>query len=156
MRRAARGLVLDPDGRVLLVRFEFPDGSAPLWAMPGGGVDEGETHGQALARELAEEVGLDSFEPGPWVWHREHVFPFYGGGWDGQIEETMLVRTGAFEPAPRFTPEELAAEYVTAVRWWTQAELAESLELFAPRQLPQLVAALLREGPPGEPFDVGV
>ena len=155
MRRAARALVLDPEGRVLLVRFEFPDDMA-LWAMPGGGVDEGESHGEAIVRELAEEVGLASFEPGPWIWHREHVFPFYGGGWDGQIEETMLVRVPAFEPAPRFTLEELAAEYVTAVRWWTQEELAASGERFAPRRLPELVVELLRDGPPADLVDIGV
>lgn len=155
MRIAARALILDPDDRALLVRFEFPDQTA-LWAMPGGGVDEGETHEQAVARELEEEVGLASFEPGPWIWVREHVFPFYGGGWDGQIERTMLVRTGAFEPRPRFSVEELAREFVTAVRWWTQAELAGSVELFAPRRLPELVAALLRDGPPAEPVDVGI
>ena len=68
----------------------------------------------------------------------------------------MLVRTPAFEPEPRFTPEQLAAEYVTGIRWWTQEELAASDELFAPRRLPELVAALLRDGPPGEPVDVGV
>jgi hypothetical protein len=66
------------------------------------------------------------------------------------------VRTPAFEPAPRFTPDELAAEFVTAVRWWTQAELAAAEALFAPRRLPELVAALLRDGPPGEPVDAGV
>jgi 8-oxo-dGTP pyrophosphatase MutT (NUDIX family) len=156
MRIAARALVLDPAGRVLLVRFHFPDQQAPIWAMPGGGVDEGETHEQAIVRELAEEVGLAEFEPGPWIWSREHVFPFYGGGWDGQIERTMLVRVPAFEPQPRFSVEELAAEYVTAVRWWTPAELASSGERFAPAALPGLVAALLRDGPPDEIVDVGV
>lgn len=155
MRIAARALVLDPDDRALLVRFEFPDQTA-LWAMPGGGVDEGETHEQAIARELEEEVGLAAFEPGPWIWLREHVFPFYGGGWDGQICRIMLVRTEAFEPSPRFSAEELAAEYVTGLRWWTQEELATSKERFAPTRLPGLVAALLRDGPPAQPFDVGI
>ena len=45
---------------------------------------------------------------------------------------------------------------MTGIRWWTQAELAASEERFAPRRLPELVAALLRDGPPGEPVDVGV
>ena len=53
-------------------------------------------------------------------------------------------------------PSELAAEFVTGLRWWTPAELEASDELFAPRRLPELVAALLRDGPPGEPLDVGV
>ena len=154
LRQAARAVVLDPADRILLVRFEFPE--AGFWATPGGGVDQGETHEQAIVRELAEEVGLSGFELGRWIWTREHVFPFWDGSWDGQVERYALVRTAAFEPVPRFTPEELAAEFVTGMRWWTQEELAASDELFAPRRLPELVAALLRDGPPGEPLDVGV
>ena len=55
-----------------------------------------------------------------------------------------------------FSTEQLASEYVTGIRWWTQEELGASEELFAPGRLPELVAALLRDGPPGEPIDVGV
>jgi ADP-ribose pyrophosphatase YjhB (NUDIX family) len=154
MRQAARAVVLDPADRILLVRFEFPRGS--FWGTPGGGVDEGETHEDAIRRELAEEAGLDEVDLGPWIWTREHVFPFENGLWDGQAERFVLVRALAFEPAPRFTAEQLRAEYVTELRWWTLPELHASAELFAPRRLPALLAALLRVGPPGEPLDVGV
>jgi hypothetical protein len=109
-----------------------------------------------VKRELDEEAGLRDFELGPWVWTRQHVFPFEDGLWDGQAERYMLVRTSAFVPRPRFTTAELEAEYVTGMRWWTAAELASSDEVFAPRRLPELLVALLRDGPPGEPVDVGV
>ena len=154
LRQAVRAVVLDPADRILLVRFEFPD--RELWATPGGGIDEHESVEQAIRRELDEELGLVDVELGPWIWTREHVFPFWDGSWDGQVERYVLVRTRAFEPVPRFSPEELAAEFVTGMRWWTVDELAGSDELFAPRRLPELVAELLREGPPGEPVDVGV
>ena len=154
LRQAARAVVLDPADRILLVRFQFP--ARTVWATPGGGIDHGETHEQAIVRELAEEAGLEEVELGPWIWTRTHVFPFESGRWDGQQERYVLVRTPAFEPAPRFTPDELAAEFVTAVRWWTQAELAAAEVVFAPRRLPELVAALLRDGAPGESVDVGV
>ena len=58
--------MLDPDDRILLVRFEFPD--RMLWATPGGGIDVGESAEAAIVRELAEEVGLDDAELGPWIW----------------------------------------------------------------------------------------
>ena len=154
LRQAARAVLLDPDDRILLVRFQFPD--VAVWGTPGGGVDPDETHEQAIVRELAEEAGLEDVVLGPWIWTREHVIPFLDGNWDGQVERFVLVRTARFEPVPRFTPEQLAAEYVTGIRWWTQEELAASDEVFAPRRLPELVAALLRDGPPGEPVDVGV
>ena len=37
LREAARAVILDPGGRILLVRFEFPDRS--IWACPGGGLE---------------------------------------------------------------------------------------------------------------------
>ncbi len=154
LREGARAVIFDPADRILLVRFTFPELS--LWATPGGGLDPGETHEQAVARELVEEAGLDEVELGPWVWTRTHMHPSLDGNWDGQRDRYFLVRTPAFEPAPRFTVEQLASEYVSGIRWWTQEEFATSAELFAPRRLPELVAVLLRDGPPGEPIDVGV
>jgi 8-oxo-dGTP pyrophosphatase MutT (NUDIX family) len=154
LRRAVRAVVLDSDERVLLVRFDF--GDRLVWATPGGGIEEGETDEHALRRELREEAGLESFELGPLVWTRTHEVPLAGGRWDGQTERCYLVRTPRFEPMPRLTWSELRQEGMTAVRWWTSDELVTSDTLFAPRRLPALVAAIVREGPPAQPLDAGV
>ena len=152
IRDAVRAVVLDPDDRVLLVRFEFVHWVG--WATPGGGVSPGEDDDVALRRELAEETGLGAFELGPLVWTRLQLLEL--GEWDGQVERYYLLRVPAFEPTPGLTWAELNAEYVTAVRWWSQDELEATDAEFAPRHLPRLVRELILEGPPAEPLDVGV
>lgn len=153
LRQAVRAVVLDPDDRILLVRFDFPDRA--VWATPGGGIEEGETDAHALQRELLEEAGLAGYELGPLIWRRTHVFEL-AGGFDGQHERYYLVRTPRFEAVPRLSWEDLRLEGMSAVRWWTLAELARTAELFAPRRLPVLAAGIVRDGPPAEPVDVGV
>jgi ADP-ribose pyrophosphatase YjhB (NUDIX family) len=154
MRSAVRAIVLDPADRILLVRFAFDD--REVWACPGGGIEDGEALEAAIRRELDEEVGLTTFELGPCVWTREHVIPLFGGRWDGQRERFHLVRSPAFEPRPRLTAEELAAEAVVGMRWWEPAELRASDRTFAPRRLAALLDELRAAGPPPAPIDAGL
>ncbi len=48
-------VVTDPDGRILMVHKTDND----LWALPGGGMDLGESIADAAVRETKEETGID-------------------------------------------------------------------------------------------------
>jgi G:T/U-mismatch repair DNA glycosylase/8-oxo-dGTP pyrophosphatase MutT (NUDIX family) len=138
-REAVRGLVVDRDDRVLLVRFWGPGRDRSWWGSPGGGIEPGESHEQALVRELHEEIGLQDFELGPLVFEHVGEFP-----WARQLYRqrniTYLVRVPEHEPQANV---DLAAEGVAEVRWWTLAELAASGEQLAPLDLVERVRNLL-------------
>jgi ADP-ribose pyrophosphatase YjhB (NUDIX family) len=52
---AVSAIVTDDQGRILLIRRT----DNKYWAIPGGGVEPGESVSQATAREVKEETGMD-------------------------------------------------------------------------------------------------
>lgn len=154
-RQAVRALVVSPDDEVLLARFVFPNG-VEVWALPGGGVEDGETHEDGLRRELREELGLTEVDIGPHVWNREHVVPMRTGH-DGQRDRIHLIRCERFEPEPTIGWAALRDEYVHELRWWTIPEIVERTDVrFVPRGLAAHLVTLLSGGVPDHPIDVGV
>lgn len=55
--------MMDAAGQVLLARRPWTKHHGGLWEFPGGKVDAGEDHGEALVRELHEELGITAFAP---------------------------------------------------------------------------------------------
>jgi ADP-ribose pyrophosphatase YjhB (NUDIX family) len=53
----AGAVVVDADGRVLLLKHVFRTGSG--WGIPGGFIEKGEQPEEAVRRELREEAGLE-------------------------------------------------------------------------------------------------
>ena len=63
----AVGILIDPQGRVLITRRAPQSHQGGLWEFPGGKVEPGETIVDALARELKEELGVTVLTSEPFM-----------------------------------------------------------------------------------------
>ncbi len=70
------GAVIDPDGRVLIAQRPAGRKLAGGWEFPGGKVEPGEARRDALARELAEEIGIVVTGPVRPLVRLSHVYSY--------------------------------------------------------------------------------
>lgn len=124
------------------------------WAMPGGGLDDGETLREGVQREVREETGWTDIEPGALLCTWEHDYTRIGVP-VRQHEHIFVAHGPRRDPIGDLTASH-AEDGILRWRWWTQRELAESREALWPPQLSDLVAAFLRDAPRDPtPVDLG-
>ena len=106
----AVGILMKPNGDVLLGCRPEGKPYAGYWEFPGGKVEPGESVLDALKREFAEEIGVNILSAEPWC-GVEHVYPhahvrlhFYiSREWQGDpqsLEGQKLAWQGSFNVSP--------------------------------------------------------
>ncbi|GAA4477161.1 NUDIX domain-containing protein [Rhodococcus olei] len=144
MRTSARVVLVDEDGRVLLLRGHDPQvPDVYFWFTIGGGVESGESLRETAVREIREETGLavDAAQLRGPIWRRVAVFPY-----DGDLIRSEELFFALAHPA--FTPQrsgftELERRAISGHRWCTpedMRQIAAGGETVYPEDLPDLVA----------------
>lgn len=157
-RATARLIILDPEGRILLIEYANVRESAVhpglkrFWFTPGGGIEAGETAAQAALREMAEEVGLTGLPLIGEVARRDAVNDVFTRAAFCR-ERYFLVRTpdAAFDTARLAETDQ---DEVLDVRWWRIAELERSGAVVIPRAILALAARLAGGEIPATPVDL--
>ena len=145
-------LLLDEEDRLLLVHGRDPRTGNSHWYPVGGGVEPGESLHEAATREAYEETGLPTLLQGTSVWSRDHTYEFDGRSVEVH-EDWLLHRVERFDPAPAGMSDYETAT-VLGFRWWHADELSRTTDSVFPPTLGQLLARLVREGPPRAPIDI--
>ena len=143
-RRAARVLVVDAAGRVLMLRGCDPaDPGRPYWFTVGGGLEPGESVAEAAVRELAEETGLrlPIGEVGEPVWNDVTEFPFDGRRYR-QEQSWFLVRVPSLDVDLSGFDEIERATVIRRGRGGRPADFAAASEPYYPPDLPVLLRRL--------------
>ena len=127
----AVGILMKPNGDVLL--GQRPDGKpyAGYWEFPGGKVERGEAIVDALKREFVEELGVEIVDAQPWC-GVEHVYEhahvrlhfFISRAWRGE-PQSLEGQAFAWQGTVGVTP--LLPATIPLLQWLDLVRLEETI-----------------------------
>jgi 8-oxo-dGTP pyrophosphatase MutT (NUDIX family) len=136
LRRAARIIVLDPEGRALMFRYDVP-GRPPFWVTAGGECEPGESFEEAARRELFEETGITA-DPGEQIARMTPEFVTVEGEPVQADERFFLVQVDEAR-VDTAGHTELERALMTQHRWFTLDELESWHEAVFPVNLAEMI-----------------
>jgi ADP-ribose pyrophosphatase YjhB (NUDIX family) len=135
-RLAARTIVLAPDFSTFLLRYDDVE-VGRHWAMPGGGLEPGESFEQAASRELSEETGWTDVAAERLLCTWEHNFTRFGEEIT-QYEQIFIAAGPVRDPHGDLT-ESHQSDEILEWRWWSLTQITATDELMWPPNLSELL-----------------
>ncbi|QND70024.1 NUDIX domain-containing protein [Tardiphaga robiniae] len=141
-RRSSRAILLDANGRVLLIRFAIVrKGEAfVFWAAPGGSVEAGETDLDAARREVKEELAVNVALTGP-VHTSVNRFLHKNVPVEN-IDVFFVGRLDVADPKLHAASDEERAAMQLA-KWWSCDEVDQTTETIFPPDLSTVIRRLI-------------
>lgn len=115
-QRKVRAILVRPDGKLALMH----EAASGLYALPGGGLEDGEDAQAALVRELFEETGCSCDVVAPLGIVAENRFHADLT----RISYFFVVHTSSMEATPHFTEDEL---WLGTTQLWCDLDEATAL-----------------------------
>ena len=108
---------------ILMVRHQH--GTHDYWTLPGGGIESGETPGQAIVREVEEEVGL-TVEPIRLLFEKEFLTEIAE-----TTEKCFLLKTlDSREPTLGYDPElDQEHQILKEVAWFSLSGMRNDIQV---------------------------
>lgn len=140
-RPAARLLIIDEAGRLLLFRYTHKDDALAgksYWATPGGGVEQGESYAQAAIRELQEETGIVCQDVGAPVAQRNFIMKLPSGEVVEAQEMYYVVRSDSNAINTQSWSQN-EVNIISDHHWWSADELRATADLVYPQNLTEMI-----------------
>ncbi|MFW6499244.1 NUDIX hydrolase [Acinetobacter baumannii] len=147
IRKSSRLLVINENHQILLFQFTHTNDALAgqsHWATVGGGLEEGETFGQAACRELYEELGIVRQNVGTHVATRnfEMMLPSAEVVISDERLFIVFIKNEEVNTA-NWTEQEKFV--ISKSRWWTFDELSQTDEIVYPNNIPNILVDSLPE-----------
>lgn len=150
IRYTARALIVNEEGKLLLMKFEDPRYEDVLrknncfWCTIGGKIEKNEDELQAIKREIAEETGIENFIVRDLAFYGDHTlmvskFP------TRHFEKYYFVDVFKVSLHQKnLTDNE--REIFRDICWWSLQELLATKEIFYPRSLAEELMGVKQGG----------
>ncbi len=145
----AAGLILRPNGSLLLAERPADKPWPGWWELPGGKIEAGESVLQALARELKEELDIGVTDATPWVTYT-HEYPknivrlafCRVTGWTGEPSGVEGQRLAWVDPQQTLTVGPLLPATEPPLRWLKLPDRYLLTSIGSSARLPEFLAKL--------------